>query len=68
MSAVQHAPGPLLCVVGVRTSGSYLAPLCAAALRAAGVTSVAVLTYRPGRPLRRAEAKTDSGRQAMASR
>jgi hydroxymethylpyrimidine pyrophosphatase-like HAD family hydrolase len=43
-------------VVGVRTSGSYLAPLCAAALQAAGVTTVAVLTYRPGRPWRRAEA------------
>jgi hydroxymethylpyrimidine pyrophosphatase-like HAD family hydrolase len=53
-----HHMSTLLCVVGVRTSGSYLAPLCAGALRAAGVKSVAVLTYRPGRPLRRAEAKT----------
>ena len=53
-----HPMSTPLCVVGVRTSGSYLAPLCAGALRAAGVTSVAVLTYRPGRPWRRAEAKT----------
>jgi hypothetical protein len=40
-----------LCVLGVRTSGSYLAPLCAAALRAGGFPDVEVLTYRPGRPL-----------------
>jgi hypothetical protein len=39
-----------LCVVGVRTSGSYLAPLHAAAFRACGESSVDVLTYRPGRP------------------
>jgi hypothetical protein len=39
-----------LCVVGVRTSGSYLAPLHAAALRASGDAPVDVLTYRPGRP------------------
>ena len=46
-----------VCVVGVRTSGSYLAPLCAAALEAHGVAAVSVLTYRPGRSWRRAEAK-----------
>ncbi|MFD4439529.1 HAD family hydrolase [Nocardia sp. NPDC058519] len=45
-----------ICVVGVRTSGSYLAPLCAAALELAGATAVSVCTYRPGRPWRRAEA------------
>jgi hypothetical protein len=44
-----------LCVVGVRTSGSYLAPLHAAALRAAGNSPVQVLTYRPGRPFLRFE-------------
>lgn len=38
-------------VVGLRTSGSYLAPLTAAALRAAGQPAVA-LTMRPGRRLR----------------
>lgn len=44
-----------LCVVGVRTSGSYLAPLYAAALRASGNPRVGVLTYRPGRPFLRWE-------------
>jgi hydroxymethylpyrimidine pyrophosphatase-like HAD family hydrolase len=39
-----------LCVVGVRTSGSYLAPLHAAALRATGDSRVQALTYRPDRP------------------
>lgn len=38
---------PLL-VVGVRTSGSYLAPLTAVYLRAAGFQNVQVLTTRPG--------------------
>ena len=41
---------PLL-VAGVRTSGSYLAPLVAAALRRRGYVSVRVLTLRPGRAL-----------------
>lgn len=40
-----------LLVVGVRTSGSYLAPLCAAALRALGRRRVGVLTARPGQRL-----------------
>jgi hypothetical protein len=44
-----------IAVVGVRTSGSYLAPLAAAALRARGFGSVRVLTVRPGRPARREE-------------
>jgi hypothetical protein len=39
-----------LCVLGVRTSGSYLAPLHVAALRAAGASRAEMLTYRPGRP------------------
>jgi hypothetical protein len=43
-----------VCVLGVRTSGSYLAPLHAAALRAAGVRA-RLLTYRPGRPFLRWE-------------
>ena len=43
----RHGP---LCVVGVRTSGSYLAPLHAAAFRACGEPPADVLTYRPGRP------------------
>lgn len=43
----RHGP---LCVVGVRTSGSYLAPLYAAAFRACGEPPADVLTYRPGRP------------------
>jgi hydroxymethylpyrimidine pyrophosphatase-like HAD family hydrolase len=47
--------GRPLCVVGVRTSGSYLAPLHAAALRATGDDPVQVLTYRPGRPFLRGE-------------
>ncbi|WP_345602679.1 HAD hydrolase family protein [Pseudonocardia adelaidensis] len=40
-----------LLVVGVRTSGSYLAPLCAAALRAGGYRDVDTLAVRPGEPL-----------------
>jgi hydroxymethylpyrimidine pyrophosphatase-like HAD family hydrolase len=38
---------PML-VLGVRTSGSYLAPLVAAALRADGYSDVSVATARPG--------------------
>ena len=41
---------PLL-VVGVRTSGSYLAPLIAAALRARGYGKVRTITIRPHRAL-----------------
>ncbi|MGH7743673.1 MAG: HAD family hydrolase [Candidatus Dormibacteria bacterium] len=41
-------------IVGVRTSGSYLAPLVAAAL-ADDLPSVEILTVRPGRPLHPAE-------------
>jgi hydroxymethylpyrimidine pyrophosphatase-like HAD family hydrolase len=44
------SPAVPLCVVGVRTSGSYLGPLLAAALRASGDSAVSLLTYRPGRP------------------
>ena len=46
--------GVPVCVLGVRTSGSYLAPLYAAAVRAAGAR-VTMLTYRPGRPFLRPE-------------
>ncbi|MDX6426585.1 MAG: hypothetical protein QOD52_1990 [Gaiellaceae bacterium] len=42
-------------VVGVRTSGSYLAPLAAGALRWRGYARVRVLTIRPGCRLRAAE-------------
>src|SRR5207245_4153546 len=40
-----------LAIVGVRTSGSYLAPLCAAALRRRGYADVRTLTIRPGHRL-----------------
>jgi hydroxymethylpyrimidine pyrophosphatase-like HAD family hydrolase len=40
-----------LVVAGVRTSGSYLAPLCAASLRALGYRDVSTLTVRPGHRL-----------------
>ncbi len=46
--------GPV-CVVGVRTSGCYLAPLAAAALQSRGVPTVSLLSIRPGRPLHRDE-------------
>ncbi len=41
---------PLL-VVGLRTSGSYMAPLIAAALRARGFAGTRSITIRPGRRL-----------------
>jgi hydroxymethylpyrimidine pyrophosphatase-like HAD family hydrolase len=44
-------------VVGVRTSGSYMAPLHGAYLRALGYENVAVLTFRPGQRWRRGEMK-----------
>jgi hydroxymethylpyrimidine pyrophosphatase-like HAD family hydrolase len=47
-----HAP---VCVVGVRTGGTYLAPLLAAALQTNRGVGVQVLTYRPGRPFLRWE-------------
>jgi hydroxymethylpyrimidine pyrophosphatase-like HAD family hydrolase len=42
-------------VVGVRTSGSYTAPLHGAYLRALGYERVSVLTFRPGQRWRRRE-------------
>jgi hypothetical protein len=45
------APDLPVCVVGVRTSGNYLAPLFAAALRRRGLSHVEVLSYRPHRAL-----------------
>jgi hydroxymethylpyrimidine pyrophosphatase-like HAD family hydrolase len=42
-------------VVGVRTSGSYTAPLHGAYLRARGFDAVSVLTFRPGQRWRRVE-------------
>ncbi len=52
-------------VVGLRTSGSYLAPLAAAYLRAQGFEDVAVATVRPGvtptANARRALAKVTDG-------
>lgn len=47
-------PGPLV-VVGVRTSGSYLAPLTAAHLRAAGRPDASALSMRPFVPLTQAK-------------
>jgi hydroxymethylpyrimidine pyrophosphatase-like HAD family hydrolase len=44
-----HGPAPRILVLGVRTSGSYLAPLLAAALRFGGVEEVEWRTIRPGR-------------------
>jgi hypothetical protein len=41
---------PLL-VAGVRTAGSFLAPLCSAVLESRGYTRVRVLTLRPRQPL-----------------
>jgi hypothetical protein len=50
-----------LTVVGVRSSGSYLAPLAEAFFRAAGFTDVAQLTLRPGRWLHSAERLSIAG-------
>ncbi len=44
-----------LCVVGIRTSGSYLAPLYAAFLRSEGYQSVESMSLRPGQHWLRAE-------------
>lgn len=44
-----------LAVIGVRTSGSYTAPLHGAFLRARGYKHVRVLTFRPGQRWRRHE-------------
>jgi 3-deoxy-D-manno-octulosonate 8-phosphate phosphatase KdsC-like HAD superfamily phosphatase len=41
-------------VLGVRTSGAYLAPLIAAALRASGIRGAQAATVRPGGPLPKA--------------
>ncbi len=54
IAARTDRPRPVL-VAGVRTSGSYLAPLIAAMLRARGAPVAGVLTMRPGRALLRAE-------------
>ncbi|MGN6635391.1 MAG: HAD family hydrolase [Oryzihumus sp.] len=43
-------PRSPVCVVGVRTSGSYLAPLLAAALQGEGTPRPEVVTHRPTRP------------------
>lgn len=48
----RHRP---LLVAGVRTSGSYLAPLLAALLKSEGYTSVQVFTLRPGQRLLQSE-------------
>lgn len=49
--------GPV-CVVGVRTSGSYLAPLLAAALGQLGVSDLRILTHRPAHPFLSWEGQT----------
>ncbi len=38
-----------IAVVGIRTSGSYLAPLCVSYLKSTGFRDVTGLTFRPGR-------------------
>jgi hypothetical protein len=45
--------GQPVAVVGIRTSGSYLAPLTAAELRARGYAGAAAVTARPSCPLSR---------------
>ncbi|MEY9936469.1 HAD family hydrolase [Streptacidiphilus sp. MAP5-3] len=50
-SEAYPAREPPLLVLGIRTSGSYLAPLLAAALRRDGHTRVDWATTRPGAPL-----------------
>jgi hydroxymethylpyrimidine pyrophosphatase-like HAD family hydrolase len=52
-----------VCVVGVRTSGSYLAPLCAAALVLHGFTDVNTISIRPSWPL--AKEQKDALRRAV---
>ncbi len=47
--SISATPVPVI-VVGVRTSGSYLAPLMAAVLRARGRSDVSTVTLRPGVP------------------
>lgn len=51
----RHPRAGRICVVGVRTSGCYLAPLLAAALRTGGTGPVDVLTHRPAHPFHRWE-------------
>ena len=46
-----------LVVVGIRTSGSYLAPLCAAFLKRRGFQDVIALTMRPDRGISRSDLK-----------
>jgi hypothetical protein len=45
-------------VMGIRTSGNYLAPLCASFLKFRGYQDVAVQTMRPGRGFLPAERRT----------
>jgi hypothetical protein len=45
------SPPGSVCVLGVRTSGNYYAPLCAAALHQASGITADVMSYRPTRPL-----------------
>lgn len=46
-------PSRPVVVVGIRTSGSYLAPIASALLRASGLGDVRAFTLRPGQRLRR---------------
>ncbi|MFI1912336.1 HAD family hydrolase [Nocardia sp. NPDC020380] len=55
LAEVEVPSSQQLHVVGVRTSGCYLAPLLVAALRAQGRSGAQMATYRPGRPWRRSE-------------
>ena len=58
-------PGAPVLVVGIRTSGSYMAPLLAACLRAEGYGEVAAITMRPGR---RAQASRRAMVRAIGAR
>jgi adenine/guanine phosphoribosyltransferase-like PRPP-binding protein len=57
-----------LVVLGVRTSGSYLAPLCAAHLARAGYELVETLTYRPELGLLRRERRALATAAAAGAR
>lgn len=54
-----------LVVVGIRTSGSYLAPLVAAALRSLGFADVSTISCRPAHGLRRRRAQLISAASAQ---
>jgi len=62
LAAARPDRGARIVVLGLRTSGSYLAPLLAASLRAEGYTDVRTLTARPGARLHGSERRALLGR------